>query len=165
MSRETDSGRDQSSPRSPLPSGPRLPHPICFQIPGQPRSKKNSTVARMVRTKRGNMRIIHVANRKAQDYEQTATTVLQSQKSKLPQSVRDHFPIRRPVNVSLMTYVASLRRADLINLMAAPLDALVRSGILADDNWQIVRSHNGSGARLDRENPRVEIVIENAEDK
>lgn len=38
-------------------------------------------------------------------------------------------------------------------------DLLVRAGVLADDNSQIVAAHDGSRVRLDRENPRVEIEI------
>lgn len=46
-----------------------------------------------------------------------------------------------------------------MNLLEATCDILVQYGILADDNSQIVVSHDGSRVRLDRMNPRVEITI------
>lgn len=54
------------------------------------------------------------------------------------------FPIAYPVNVQVIVVVNNNRRTDLSNLLEAPLDALVGAGILADDRWQIVASHNGS---------------------
>lgn len=67
--------------------------------------------------------------------------------------------IDTPCNVKMIFYLPDFRRRDLSNLIAAPLDVLVNSGVLKDDNWRIVRSHDGSTAYLDRENPRCEIEI------
>ena len=42
---------------------------------------------------------------------------------------------------------------------------LVAAGVLADDNSDIVRSHDGSRVCIDRENPRTEIYIVDYERK
>ena len=55
------------------------------------------------------------------------------------------------------------RRVDLTNLLEALDDVLVNAGVLADDNCNIIYSHDGSRAFVDRENPRTEIVIREKE--
>ena len=53
----------------------------------------------------------------------------------------------------------SRRRVDLVNLIEATMDILVRAGILADDNSTIVTSHDGSKVQYDEKKPRAEIYI------
>ena len=53
-------------------------------------------------------------------------------------------------------------KVDLCNLLGATCDILVKFGVIADDNCKIVKSHDGSRVLLDKENPRVEIEIEEA---
>lgn len=69
-------------------------------------------------------------------------------------------PISEAVNVKCVYYMPNRRRVDLVNLIEATCDILVKAGVLADDCAAIVASHDGSRVRLDRENPRVEIEIE-----
>lgn len=38
-------------------------------------------------------------------------------------------------------------------------DALVAAGVLADDNSQIIVSHDGSRVLYDKDNPRTEVTI------
>lgn len=52
------------------------------------------------------------------------------------------------------------RRVDLSNLIEAVDDILVKAGVLEDDNYKIVQSHDGSRVLHDKENPRTEITIE-----
>jgi Holliday junction resolvase RusA-like endonuclease len=52
------------------------------------------------------------------------------------------------------------RRCDLVNLQESTLDVLVKYGILADDNSNIVVSMDGSRVLYSKENPRTEIEIE-----
>ncbi|MBQ6324459.1 MAG: RusA family crossover junction endodeoxyribonuclease [Clostridia bacterium] len=68
-------------------------------------------------------------------------------------------PIDRPVNVKCVYWMRTRRRVDLVNLLEATMDILVRAGVLADDNSSIVTGHDGSRVRWDRERPRVEIEI------
>jgi Holliday junction resolvase RusA-like endonuclease len=51
------------------------------------------------------------------------------------------------------------RRVDLVNLIEALQDVLVKAGVLADDNSSIVVSTDGSRVALDRRNPRTEVEI------
>ena len=67
--------------------------------------------------------------------------------------------IDMPVNVQCIYYMPTRRRVDLLNLMASTMDILVKAEVLADDNCRIVCSHDGSRVDHDKNNPRVEIVI------
>lgn len=73
--------------------------------------------------------------------------------------------ISSPVNVCCIYYMETHRKVDLSNLLEATLDILVKAGVLADDNSEIVASHDGSRVRYDKEYPRVEIEIREAEVK
>ena len=58
----------------------------------------------------------------------------------------------------------TMHRVDLGNLHAATDDILVKSGVLQDDNSNIVAGHDGSRVLYDKENPRVEIEITEMEE-
>ena len=64
-----------------------------------------------------------------------------------------------PVNVRCIFYRGSRRRVDLCNLLASIDDILVKHGVLADDNRNIVYAHDGSRVYYSKENPRTEIEI------
>lgn len=68
-------------------------------------------------------------------------------------------PINIPVNVCCTYYMPTRRKVDLVNLLEATLDVLVRYGVLGDDNSRIVVSMDGSRVLYDKSNPRSEIVI------
>lgn len=70
-------------------------------------------------------------------------------------------PIKEPVNVKCVFYRDSDRRVDLTNLLEAIDDILVKYGVLDDDNFKIIASHDGSRVYVDREKPRIEIEITN----
>ena len=53
-----------------------------------------------------------------------------------------------PINLKCVYYRKSKHRVDLTNLLAATCDILTDYGVIADDNYKIVVSHDGS--RLDR---------------
>ena len=54
---------------------------------------------------------------------------------------------------------------DLTNLLAATCDILTDYGVIADDNYKIVVSHDGSRVLFDKDRPRVEIEIERIEEE
>ena len=64
-----------------------------------------------------------------------------------------------PVNVKCVYYMPTRRRVDLTNLMEATHDVLVKYGVLADDNYKIIQSVDGSRVEYDKEDPRTEIEI------
>lgn len=65
-----------------------------------------------------------------------------------------------PVNIKCLFYMPSKRNVDLTNLLEGIDDVLVQCGCIADDNYKIVSSHDGSRVYVDKDNPRTEIIIE-----
>ena len=70
-----------------------------------------------------------------------------------------HKPIDTPCEVRCLFYMPSRRRVDLTNLLESADDALVAAGVLADDNSQIIVSHDGSRVLYDKDSPRTEVTI------
>ena len=64
-----------------------------------------------------------------------------------------------PVNVKCLFYMPTKRKCDLTNLLEAVDDILVNAGVLADDNYTIIESHDGSRVYYDKDDPRTEIYI------
>lgn len=117
---------------------------MTFTIRGIPRTKKNSQRIIVVG---GRPRVIPSAA--AEEYEHSALW-------QLPRLKR---PIDTPVNLKAVYYMPTARRVDLVNLLEATCDILVRGHVLQDDNSRIVVSHDGSRVLIDRDYPRVEITI------
>jgi Holliday junction resolvase RusA-like endonuclease len=67
--------------------------------------------------------------------------------------------INKPVNVKCLFYMPTRRKVDLTNLLEAIDDVMVKTGLLADDNSDILQSHDGSRVLYDKDNPRTEIYI------
>lgn len=63
------------------------------------------------------------------------------------------------VNVKALFYMPTRRRVDLVNLLQALLDILVKYGVLEDDNSKVVVSVDGSRVLYDKENARTEVEI------
>ena len=51
------------------------------------------------------------------------------------------------------------RKCDLVNLLQATSDILVKYGVIEDDNYTIITSYDGSSVDYDKDNPRAEINI------
>lgn len=112
---------------------------------GCPRTKKNS--GRILR--RGSRYFIAPS----EAFERYQCDCIRQTPGNLRQYITDM------VNVQCVYYMPTHRRVDLLNLMAATLDILVKAGVLADDNCKIAAAHDGSRVRYDKNNPRVEITI------
>ena len=116
-----------------------------FVIELIPRTKKNSQ-----RIFRGNNGRIFIAPSKAyKDYEKEAGYFLQKPEN----------PIDYPVNIRALFYMPTRRRVDLVNLQEALCDVLVVHRIIADDNYRIVASMDGSRVMYDKNHPRTEVEI------
>ena len=122
---------------------------INFTIPLAPISKKNSQ--RIFRPN-GTNRIVVAPSEAYKKYEAAAAVFI-------PRSVH----INEPVNIKCLFYMPTRRKCDLTNLLEAIDDVLVKTGLLADDNYTIIESHDGSRVYYDKENPRTEIYITKAE--
>ena len=66
--------------------------------------------------------------------------------------------ISTPVNLKCTFYVKDKRKRDIVNLLNAIQDILVKYGVIADDNYNIVQSVDGS--RIIYEKGREETIIE-----
>lgn len=67
--------------------------------------------------------------------------------------------ITMPVEVTCKFYMKTRRKVDLTNLLNAIDDVLVKYGVIADDNSNIIVSHDGSRVYYDKINPRTEVDI------
>ena len=120
-------------------------------IPGETPSLKNSK--RIVTTNNGRRRIIA-----SERYEAWANAI----RVRLGQCSLAGHPWSYPVQVDFHFYRTTRRRFDYINLAQGPLDLMVEAGILADDDMM----HVVPGCfewSVDKDNPRVEIVISEVE--
>ena len=118
---------------------------------GDPRTKKNSMRPVTIRRKGGGSYTKLLPSRPYEEYEQACLWQIMNH-------VRPT-GIDRRVNVRCVYYMQTRRKVDLVNLLEATMDILVKAGVLKDDNSGIVASHDGSRVRYDKENPRVEIEI------
>lgn len=118
---------------------------IKFVIPLQPISKKNSQQIFM-NSKTGKPFI--APSKKYKEYEAAAAWFIPR-----------HIHINEPVNVKCLFYMKNRQKCDLTNFLEAIDDVMVKVGLLADDNYTIVQSHDGSRIYVDRESPRTEIYI------
>ena len=124
---------------------------LTYTLYGSPRTKKNSQQIR--RTAAGRP---FVAPSKAfAEYERSC----------LAQIKTPYRPVSAAVNVKCVYYMPDKRKVDLVNLLEATCDILVKAGVLADDCAAVVAAHDGSRVLLDRKNPRVEIEITELEPK
>ena len=118
-----------------------------FTIPLPPVTKKNS---QRIVVRGGRPRIL--PSEKYAAYEKDALWFIPKQSE----------PIDFPVNVRCLFYMPTRRRCDLTNLLEAIDDVLVKAGVLVDDNYTVIASHDGCRVLFDKENPRTEIIIEKA---
>ncbi len=125
---------------------------ILYQalIPLNPKTKKNHQ--KIIKNRRTGAFMI-IQSEAYREYEKDAGWFL-----KKPLK-----PIDCAVNVKCIFYRDSAKRCDLTNLLEAIDDILVKYKVLADDNFNIIVSHDGSRVFIDRNRPRTEITIERAE--
>lgn len=129
---------------------------IQYVILGTPKTKKNSMNLVKVHG-----RMIPVQSDAYKKFEATSAQYLQPKPEK---------PIDYPVEVTCLYFYPlnkdgsmPKRPVDLLNLMAASHDVLVKHGILADDNTQIIRSVDGSRLIWCTEDPKTIITIHRLE--
>ena len=67
--------------------------------------------------------------------------------------------INYPVNIECIFFTETKRKIDLTNLLNAIDDAMVKSGLILDDNRDIIAAHDGSRVFHDKFNPRIEVKI------
>lgn len=117
---------------------------LKFTIPIAPRTKKNSQRIVLVKG-----RPIIMPSKLYKQFEKDCKPFIPIVDS----------PIDYPVTVKCLYFMPSKRKVDLTNLLEATDDILVFHNLLADDNSNIICSHDGSRVFYDKLNPRTEIFI------
>ena len=121
--------------------------PLRYVIEGDPATKKNSQQIAINPTT-GKQFVAQ--SKRYKEYENCAAVYLRPRPEK---------PINSPVRLKVVYYRRTRRRVDLANLLSATCDILVRYQIIADDCVDIVKDHDGTRVRYDKERPRAEIEI------
>lgn len=115
-----------------------------FTVPLPPITKKNSQRI-VVR----NGKPIILPSEKYKEYENMALWFIPKRGT----------PIDFPVNVRCIFYMPNNRLCDLTNHLESIDDVMVKAGLLKDDNYKILASHDGSRVLVDKNNPRTEVEI------
>lgn len=119
-----------------------------FVIKLPPISKKNS---QQIMINRATGRPFIMPSKQYKEYEKAAMWFIPK--------LRQAQPIDYPVNVKCLFYMPTRRKCDLTNMLEAIDDVMVKAGLLEDDNYTIIQSHDGSRVMYDKENPRTEVTI------
>lgn len=118
---------------------------IKFIIPLPPISKKNS---QQILINKATGRPFIMPSKKYKEYEREALLFVPKGKC-----------VDYPVNVKCLFYMPTKRKCDLTNLLEAVDDIMVKAGLLSDDNFTVIESHDGSRVLYDKEWPRTEVYI------
>lgn len=124
---------------------------IEFIIPLPPITKKNHQ--QIVNNPKTGKPFI-IPSRQYKEYEKNAMWFIP----------RPQKPIGEPVNVRCLFFLPTRRKGDLTNYLEAIDDVMVKGGLLEDDNYTIIQSHDGSRVLYDKNNPRTEILITSVEE-
>lgn len=119
-----------------------------FIIYGNPVTKKNHGRIVQKKTKFGKSIPIVLPSEAYVKYEKNA-------KQFIPKIDTIDYPIILKCNY----FMETKRLCDLVNLIQATCDILVKYKVLEDDNYSIITSFDGSSVDYDKENPRAEIEI------
>ena len=118
--------------------------PIQITLRGRPITKKNSS--QIIKT--GGKRKV-IPSKQFSAYEEACLYQL----IKAPQTREEN------LNMQCLYYMPTRHRVDLVNLLQATCDILVKAGIIEDDSSKVIAGHDGSRVLYDKENPRVEITL------
>ena len=106
---------------------------MIFYIDGETPAKKNS---RIINTKTAKC----FPSKRFSEWHRSASNIVHYQI--LRQSPKEELPIKQEVKISMTFVHGDLRRRDSDNGTSSILDLLTDCGVLADDNWKIVRELN-----------------------
>ena len=130
-----------------------------FIIPGDPKPKKNNSIPIIVRGKDYKKQYHHHVQPGWRIIILPSDIFTKYQKKAL-----DYVPlVRTPydqVNLRVLYYRETKRKIDLVNLLEATCDIMVKAKFIIDDNSTCVISTDGSRVFHDKKNPRAEIYVE-----
>lgn len=130
---------------------------IEFIIPVHPVTKKNNMQIIPMKTKFGKIRHIPLPSKSYLNFENECLPYFYQVKGQT--GVIDY-----PVNMAVVFYVAKKLKYDLTNLLEAIDDAAVKSGLILDDNRDIIAAHDGSRVFYDKARPRIEVKLTEIKD-
>ncbi len=125
---------------------------IKFTISTKPVTKKNSQQIIPIKTKTGKIRHIIIPSAEYKKFEKECLPYLNRVKAEIG-------IVNYPINLKCVFYVERRLKYDLSNLLNAIDDAMVHSGLILDDNRDIIAGHDESRVYYDKEKPRIEIEI------
>ena len=125
---------------------------LRYVITGHPYVKKNN----MKLVMRGK-KLVRIPTTNYQEWARSAH-------EQIARHINPGSPINHPVNLQCHFYVRTYGVVDLSALYEGIQDELVKMGVLEDDNFKIVASHDGSRVFVDPDNPRMEITITRRDD-
>lgn len=127
---------------------------MIIEIPLEPKTKKNSSRIVQKRTKNGKSFPILLPSEAYSKYEKDCEEYIPF----------DLDTINYPINLKCTFYMQTKRKTDLTNLLQAICDILVKYKVIEDDNYNIIRSFDGSTVFYDHDNPRTIIEITKKEE-
>lgn len=127
---------------------------IKFTIPVHPVTKKNS---QQIITNPKTGRPFLIPSKQFREFEKECAPYFREVKKQTG-------PVNFPINSECVFYVSKHLKYDLTNLLEAVDDAMVTSGLLIDDNRDIIAAHDGSRVYFDKQNPRIEIELTELKD-
>ncbi|MEA2037962.1 MAG: RusA family crossover junction endodeoxyribonuclease [Nanoarchaeota archaeon] len=134
-----------------------------FIIPGDPKPKKNNPIPIIYRDKKNPWKQFFKHMEKGYRILIIPSAIF----TKYQKQALIHIPYyKKPferINLRVLYYRETKRKIDLVNLLEATCDILVKDGIIVDDDSKCVVSTDGSRVFYDKHNPRAEIYIESAE--
>lgn len=120
---------------------------ITINIPIQCRSKKNSQQ-------------IYINHRTSKPFISQSRLYKEFEKECGFYLNKHNYNIDYPINLKCTFYVTDRRKRDIVNLLNAMQDILVKYNVIADDNYNIVSSIDGSKIIYRKNKPETIIEIE-----
>lgn len=118
---------------------------LNFTIPIQPVSKKNSQQI-MINQKTGKPFVM--PSKRFKEYESAAMWFIPRNQM-----------IDYPVNVKCLFFMGSRRKCDLTNMLEAIDDIMVKAGLLSDDDFTVIQSHDGSRVLMTKKNREPKYLL------
>ena len=129
---------------------------LRFVLYGDPRTKKNSQIPIIAKTKSGAEYIRIIPSNEFTKYERTCLRQITG---------KQRLMINQRINCCYLWFMKTHRVVDKTNLQEAMDDILKDAKVVTDDNCRVIAGHDGSRVYYDKDNPRVEVTITKLEDE
>jgi Holliday junction resolvase RusA-like endonuclease len=126
-----------------------------FTIPVKPRTKKNHMQLVTLKTGRQMM----LPSKAYKEFEKQVLNYVAENPLIIKSTEEFKLPIEEKINLKGLFYKEKDYKSDLAGYLQALQDALVKAGVIKDDNHKIIETTDGSRVFLDRDNPRIEVEI------